>query len=166
MNRTSQRSSVAALFFCTLPLFGFFGCPAHANGSGSSVLEEGSIIDFVSAHAVALADVGIGQGLHTALLPTPSWNPHDWYIVGTLVLLFVLTALITIFQFVRQRAREIPALRVAHPKQLDLLIPESEARFRHVADAVPVMIWMSGPDKLYTYFSKKWLDFTGRPLGR
>ena len=41
---------------------------------------------------------------------------------------------------------------------------ESEARFRTVANAAPVMIWMSGPDKLCTFFNKGWLDFTGRSL--
>jgi PAS domain S-box-containing protein len=41
---------------------------------------------------------------------------------------------------------------------------ESEARFRAVADAAPVMIWMSGPEKLCTFFNKGWLDFTGRSL--
>jgi two-component system sensor kinase FixL len=43
---------------------------------------------------------------------------------------------------------------------------ESEGRFRLMADAAPVMIWMSGPDKLCTYFNKPWLDFTGKPLQR
>jgi two-component system, LuxR family, sensor kinase FixL len=41
---------------------------------------------------------------------------------------------------------------------------ESEARFRAMANTAPVMIWMSGTDKLCTFFSKNWLDFTGRPL--
>jgi PAS domain S-box-containing protein len=41
---------------------------------------------------------------------------------------------------------------------------ESEARFRTVADSAPVLIWMSGPDKLYTFFNKGWLDFTGRTM--
>jgi PAS domain S-box-containing protein len=41
---------------------------------------------------------------------------------------------------------------------------ESEARFRTLANTAPVMIWMSGPDKLCTFFNKGWLDFTGRPL--
>ncbi|MDD5083945.1 MAG: CHASE4 domain-containing protein [Candidatus Moranbacteria bacterium] len=39
---------------------------------------------------------------------------------------------------------------------------ESESRFQTVADLAPVMIWMSGADKQYSYFNKGWLDFTGR----
>src|SRR5262249_20667519 len=41
---------------------------------------------------------------------------------------------------------------------------ESEQRFRIVADAAPVLIWMSGVDKLCTFFNKVWLEFTGRTL--
>jgi PAS domain S-box-containing protein len=41
---------------------------------------------------------------------------------------------------------------------------ESEQRFRIVADAAPVLIWMSGIDKLCTFFNKPWLEFTGRSL--
>jgi PAS domain S-box-containing protein len=41
---------------------------------------------------------------------------------------------------------------------------ESEQRFRLVANTAPVMIWMSGPDKLCTYVNQPWLDFTGNPL--
>ncbi len=43
-------------------------------------------------------------------------------------------------------------------------IRESEQRFRLVANTAPVMIWMSGPDKLCNYFNKTWLEFSGRPL--
>ncbi len=45
-----------------------------------------------------------------------------------------------------------------------LALRESERRFRLVANTAPVLIWMSGPDKLCTYFNQAWLDFTGRSL--
>jgi PAS domain S-box-containing protein len=41
---------------------------------------------------------------------------------------------------------------------------ESDARFRIVADSAPVMIWMSDPDKLCTFFNTAWLNYTGRTL--
>jgi PAS domain S-box-containing protein len=41
---------------------------------------------------------------------------------------------------------------------------ESEHRFRLVANTAPVMIWMSGTDKLCDYFNDPWLEFTGRAL--
>jgi len=39
-------------------------------------------------------------------------------------------------------------------------VQENEQRFRLVADTAPVMIWMSGKDKLCTYFNQPWMDFT------
>ena len=43
-------------------------------------------------------------------------------------------------------------------------LQESEERFRNMADTAPVMIWVSGPDKLCTYFNQQWLSFSGRSL--
>ena len=41
---------------------------------------------------------------------------------------------------------------------------ESEQRFRLITEAMPVMVWMSGTDKLCNYFNNSWLDFVGRTL--
>jgi PAS domain S-box-containing protein len=41
---------------------------------------------------------------------------------------------------------------------------ESEARFETMANAAPVAIWMSGPDKLCSFFNTAWLEFTGRTM--
>ena len=41
---------------------------------------------------------------------------------------------------------------------------ESEERFRNMADTAPLMIWVSGPDKLCTFVNKGWLEFRGRIL--
>ena len=47
-------------------------------------------------------------------------------------------------------------------KQIESGLRESEQRFRAMADTAPVLIWVSGLDKLCTFFNKIWLDFTGR----
>ena len=41
---------------------------------------------------------------------------------------------------------------------------DTDGLFRLVVDSLPLLAWMSGPDKRCTYFNKPWLDFTGRPL--
>ncbi len=41
---------------------------------------------------------------------------------------------------------------------------ESEHRFRTLADAAPVLVWMTTPDKRRYFFNKAWLDFTGRAI--
>ena len=41
---------------------------------------------------------------------------------------------------------------------------ESEERFRNMADNAPVMIWVTGPDKRFTFVNKAWLEFTGRTM--
>ncbi len=51
-------------------------------------------------------------------------------------------------------------------KRSEEALRESEARFRNIANAAPVMIWMSGTDKLCNFFNTGWLNFTGRMLER
>jgi PAS domain S-box-containing protein len=52
----------------------------------------------------------------------------------------------------------------AERRHKEAVLKQSEQRFRHTADAAPVMIWISGVDKLYTWFNRPWLDFVGRPM--
>jgi PAS domain S-box-containing protein len=62
-----------------------------------------------------------------------------------------------------ETASRIPIKGLEH-ERAETLLRESEQRFRRLADTAPIMIWMSGPDKLCTYFNKHWLAFTGQTL--
>ncbi len=53
---------------------------------------------------------------------------------------------------------------VVKRRRAERSLTESEKRFQSMADAAPVLIWMSGEDKLPTYFNKAWLEFTGRSM--
>src|SRR5947208_411706 len=61
--------------------------------------------------------------------------------------------------FARGVSRDVTKRKIAEEE-----LSESEARFGTIADAAPVLIWMSGVDKLCTFFNKPWLDFTGRTV--
>ena len=90
----------------------------------------------------------------TILFRTPTlWDRYRrWLILG--LSLLVLQALL-IFGLL---------LNLIRRRRAERSLTESEARFRIAADAAPVLMWMSGPDKLCTFFNRAWLEFTGRPM--
>ena len=53
---------------------------------------------------------------------------------------------------------------VTERQHAEAALRESEERFRFVTNTAPVMIWMSGTDKLCSFFNQGWLDFTGRSM--
>ena len=77
-----------------------------------------------------------------------------------------LRVLAEIFSNALKRKNATQALRasLAELRAAESVLRESEERFRLVANYAPVLIWMSGRDKLCTYFNDPWLEFTGRSL--
>ncbi len=53
---------------------------------------------------------------------------------------------------------------ITEHRHAKLLLQEREAWLRNMSDNVPVMIWVAGTDKNFTYLNKTWLAFTGKTL--
>lgn len=51
---------------------------------------------------------------------------------------------------------------ITERQQAEDALRESEARFRNMANAAPMLLWVSGKDALREYFNQSWLDFTGQ----
>ncbi len=90
----------------------------------------------------------------TVLFREPTvWDRYrTWIIAG--VSIFILEGLLLtglLANFVKRRRAERS-------------LSESEKRFQAMADAAPVLMWVSGEDKLCTYVNKGWLEFTGQSL--
>jgi PAS domain S-box-containing protein len=101
-------------------------------------------------------------GIDESLLPPDSivrfrvlsfWQLYKARIIAVGCILVLQTVLIGALLVQRRYARRNAAA-----------LQESEGRFRNMADTAPVLIWVSGPDKLCTFFNSAWLTFAGRGM--
>jgi len=114
-----------------------------------SALRFGSAGAGTSASIVAL--VSIWGAVH-GRGPFIETDPINRVFTLQLFLLFTAVPFITLVVLVEERKRHEGVLR------------ESEERFRLMADTAPTLIWVSGTDKLCTFFNRGWLNFTGRSM--
>ena len=88
------------------------------------------------------------------------WELYKWYILGGISLFCLQALIIGALMWQRAGRKKAETEMVLSNNRLR----ESEERFRLVANTAPVLIWMSGPDKLCNYFNRPWLEFTGRSI--
>jgi two-component system CheB/CheR fusion protein len=55
---------------------------------------------------------------------------------------------------------------ITEHRQAERLLEEREQWLRNMANNVPAMLWVAGPDESFTFVNKTWLAFTGRPLNK
>ena len=53
---------------------------------------------------------------------------------------------------------------ITDKRQAEEDLRASEQRFRQLADVMPQMVWVNGPDGYVEYFSRRWYDYTGLTL--
>jgi len=111
------------------------------------------MFDWPALHRWGLKESNLPRGSIILNRPANFWQVYRRYILAGIFVIFLQA--IAILALLWQRARRI---------KTEAALRESEGRFRLVANTAPVMIWMSGPDKLCNYFNPPWLAFTGRTL--
>ncbi|PYY13598.1 MAG: hypothetical protein DMG60_21610 [Acidobacteria bacterium] len=121
-----------------------------------------SMVDWRQLRRWGISEKRLPAGTVVRFREPSLWESYKWYIISGTSLIILEAALIAALFWHRTRRRKAEAEVVAALE----VARESEQRFRHVANTAPVMIWMSGTDKLCTYINQPWLDFTNRSLAQ
>ncbi len=62
------------------------------------------------------------------------------------------------------RANAALQSEVAERKRIEEALRESEARFRHLADAMPQIVWVIAGDGTLEFVNRRWIEYTGLTL--
>jgi PAS domain S-box-containing protein len=151
----------AAALMGGLSLLGYFIFVAPAGSSPPAVLY--SLLPFLLWSALRFGTMGVSTSMIVVSFLS-IWGAVHGHgpFTGSEPLRNVMA--LQLFLFLAATPFMILAALVEEQKQTEEAFRESEQRFRLVADTAPVMIWMSGTDKLCNYFNDPWLDFTGRSI--
>ena len=136
---TAAEGSIPVLVYLPLPFLLWAAVRFGPVGANTGLL---------AVAFLAISGVLQGRGPFGTSVPEGNVFPLQLFLIMLSLPLMFLAALIA------ERRERINVLR------------ESEARFRSMADTAPVLVWMSGQDKLWSFFNKTWLDFTGRTLDK
>lgn len=132
-----ERNAPPALLYSLVPFLLWSVLRFGAAGAGTS----GSIVALLSVWGALH-----GRG------PFTETDPLNRVVSLQLFLLFTAVPFMVLAVLAEER------------KSREAVLRESEERFRLMADSAPMLMWMSGTDKLCTFFNRGWLNFTGRRL--
>lgn len=126
--------------------------PAEASAEGHYLLQAG-------IQSIASVPLQIGGGTIGCMSFVSKNRRVEW----TEDLVRQLKVFAEIFSNALKRKWATQALvaTIAEVKKAEAGLRESEERFRLVANTAPVLIWMSGTDRKFSYVNKSWSDFTG-----
>ncbi len=91
----------------------------------------------------------VKQSRLVAMMAVHQKTPRDW---STLDISLVEAVVERSWAYI-ERARDARELK------------RSEAEFRHLADAMPQIVWAAGPDGKVDYYNQQWYAYTGKPTG-
>jgi PAS domain S-box-containing protein len=125
------------------------------------------MFDWRALNRWALIERNLPSGSVMLNRPPNFWDLYKRYIIAGIFLFLAQTLIIAALLWQRAKRKQTDAELIRTNERLRFAMneaQESEQRFRLVANSAPVLIWMSGLDKLRTYFNAPWLEFTGRSI--
>src|SRR5262249_40031516 len=126
-----------ALFYTLVPFLLWSALRFGWLGGSTSLIAVSSLSIWGAVH---------GRGPFSNMVPLTDPLPLQMFLVFASIIFMVLAAV------------------AEEHEQAAHVVRESEERFRLVANTAPVMIWMTGTDRLCTYVNQPWIAFTGRAL--